>query len=355
MPRLRMSPGLPPGRASRPAAPGPSSASASISVRSWPRPYALENVPRCSKYRSPSSPRPACATAPVDTGHRCPLALARSSPASTVPAPGRVAVQLRCPQPHIGRRDHVARLARSRTARGRPRGSRPHPGAAPERDHTDAPFSFAKPEAEPATAPASRSLSGPEIGTRPRPRCASQVRHTVQGSGVLPPERGPRPCPARGWTPGRPPPTGAADPLTSGGRTGRTGPILPAKGVPVGLDGSARAPRVDRRRHDGARCAELVHEPVARLVVAGVRAEEAVVRADELLGAVRAERLGALVVAARRPLRAEQPGHAGTAGEARGEAADAGAEAPPPCRRTRRRSSRSRPPAGCRRPRTEVT
>ena len=75
---------------------------------------------------------------------------------------------------------------------------------------------------------------------------------------------------------------------------------------------------------NGTRCAELVDEAVAGLVVAAVGAEEALVRAHELLGAVGGERPALLVARARAALLGE-PG-CGVAREPLGVAAHADVE-----------------------------
>src|SRR3954468_12349761 len=73
--------------------------------------------------------------------------------------------------------------------------------------------------------------------------------------------------------------------------------------------------------------AELVDEPPARLVVRAVGPEETLVRARELLAAIRAERLDLLVPGAVAALALEPVRQVGVAGEPGGEAAKLGAEA----------------------------
>src|SRR5919108_6344004 len=79
-------------------------------------------------------------------------------------------------------------------------------------------------------------------------------------------------------------------------------------------------------RH-GARRAELVDEPPARLVVGAVGPEEALVRARELLGPVGAQRLDLLVARAVAALALEPVRQVGMPGQPGGEAAQLGLEA----------------------------
>src|SRR3954466_2225992 len=81
------------------------------------------------------------------------------------------------------------------------------------------------------------------------------------------------------------------------------------------------------QRRNRARCAELMNEPVSGLVVAEVLAKETVVGAGELLSAVCAERLDALVAPARAPLLVEQLRPVWVVGKVFGHSTHVGAEA----------------------------
>ena len=100
--------------------------------------------------------------------------------------------------------------------------------------------------------------------------------------------------------------------------------VQPSRARGEGARRSRARPATVRHR---ARRAELVHEAVARLVVAAVLAEEAAVRAGELLVAVGAQRLDLLVARAPAALVLEPAVEARVAREALGQAADLGAEA----------------------------
>ena len=105
--------------------------------------------------------------------------------------------------------------------------------------------------------------------------------------------------------------------------------------------------RRDRRRPDGARCAELVDEAPARLVVAAVLAEEAAVGAGQLLLAIGVQRLDLLVARAAMPLARQPEIDVGGARQALGQRAHAGVEGVQRWGRRRRRAGRSARPGAC--------
>jgi hypothetical protein len=91
----------------------------------------------------------------------------------------------------------------------------------------------------------------------------------------------------------------------------------------------ARSERRCRRagwRLNGAGRAELVDEPAARLVVAGVGPEKALVTACKLLGAIRIQWLEALVMVAAASLGVEVTVEPGVAGKSRSELVDVNAK-----------------------------
>ena len=201
-------------RASSAASPSASSTSASMSVRSWPREWAFENVPRPSKYRSPSRPLPASARAP-STRTQAASAAGATTSASTTPSSRGVGAGDRCPQRHVGGGDEEAGLdvrERLRPVERQPDES----GRGAEGDGRDLPLAGAQ-EREPRPGPAERrglrdrdephpALEQPAAPHRPRLRVPGPRQRDVgdvdledrgQAGGDRPLERR-----ARGWRSG---------------------------------------------------------------------------------------------------------------------------------------------------------